>query len=133
MKKSKIVLFLLFFALNSNAQTTIIPLNNYHGMYKEPNTYYHDSDNEFDKFVGTWKWEQGLSSVTITLQKKPTVLDQDTNNYFDLLVGEYQFIDDTGTVVINTLPNLLNNSILPFYRNIWRYHLSLARPENPLT
>lgn len=31
------------------------------------------------------------------------------------------------------MPNLLNNSIGPFNRNIWGYHLSLARPGNPLT
>lgn len=132
MKTIKIFLFVLL-SIGCKAQNAIVPLNNYHGMYEEPNTYYHDSDNEFNKFVGTWKWEQGLSSITITLQKKLSVLDQDTYNYFDLLVGEYKFIDDTGTIVINTLPNLLNNSIGPFNRNIWGYHLSLARPGNPLT
>lgn len=72
-------------------------------------TYFKDIDNEMDKFVGTWQYDDGNSTLRIVLQKKSTV---SYKAFFeDLLVGEYHYISN-GITIVNTLP-LLNNSSLP--------------------
>ena len=131
----KIIKLLLipFFALNCNAQTSLVSINEHNGLFYEPNTYFNDSDNEFNKFVGTWKWEQGLSSLTITFQKKLNVFFPEDNNYSDVLIAEYEYIDENGVSIVNTLPSLLNTTVLPYNRNIWGNNILPARPANPLS
>lgn len=120
-------------SFNCKAQVNISPIFNQDGFFDQTNTYYMDSENEFNKFVGTWKWEQGLSSLTITFQKKLNVFFPEDNNYSDVLIAEYEYIDDNGISLINTLPSLLNSTILPYNRNIWGNTILTARPGNPLT
>ncbi|MBU2938354.1 hypothetical protein KO494_02265 [Lacinutrix sp. C3R15] len=78
-------------------------------------TYYKDLNNDLDKFVGTWKWEENNSSFTITLQKIEQYFDG--VNYQDMLIGEYKYIDN-GNLVVNTLPLLSDSSIEGSYHNI---------------
>ena len=132
MKKIQFIVLLLMM-VNCKAQNTLIPIYENDDLFVHPNAYYYDSESEFDKFVGTWKWEEGLSSITITLQKKSHVFIPDRGSFVDLLVGEYSFVDATGTVIINTLPQLENTTIEPYNRNIWGHDIFRARPGNPLT
>lgn len=70
-------------------------------------TYYKDTDNDFNNFEGTWKWENGNSSLTIQLQKiEMHLLGKD---YYDSIIGEYQYIAD-GEIQNNSLPLTLNSN-----------------------
>jgi hypothetical protein len=83
--------------------------------YLPAGTYYKDMDNDLDKFVGTWKWENGNNSWTITLEKIEYYFDGEY--YLDLLIGEYQYIEN-GDLLINTLSLLNDPSIQGDYHNI---------------
>ncbi len=131
--KTIISFCLVLLSFSCNAQNTLIPIYENDDLFDYPNAYYYDSESEFDKFVGTWKWEEGLSSITITIQKKTHVFIPEQGSFVDLLVGEYSFVDATGAVIINTLPQLGNTTIAPYNRNIWGYDIFRARPGNPLT
>ncbi|MCX7551611.1 DUF6705 family protein [Xanthomarina sp. F2636L] len=74
-------------------------------------TYYKDMNNDMDKFVGTWKWDNGNSSWTITLEKVEYFLIG--GYYRDILIGEYQYIEN-GDLIINTLPLLNDSSVQGF-------------------
>jgi hypothetical protein len=74
--------------------------------YAESNKYYKDLYNDLDRFVGTWLFTNGNTSLTITLQKK--VRMQDGNFFEDVLVGGYKYVVN-GLTVVNTLPLLSNN------------------------
>ena len=66
------------------------------------NQYYKDVDNDYNPYVGTWKWESGNNSLTIIFNK--VVYNNNGHGDFsDLLVGEYQYIEN-GVELVNTFP-----------------------------
>lgn len=67
--------------------------------------YLKDVYNELDKFVGTWLYTNGSTSLKVVFQKKTQVFND--NWYEDLLVGEYKYVEN-GVEKINTLSNLNN-------------------------
>jgi len=69
--------------------------------------YYKDIYNDLDNYVGTWKYSNGSTSLTISLQKKlrQAYVDDAYNFYEDVLVGEYVYIEN-GIVKANTLSKL---------------------------
>ncbi|KOS06461.1 hypothetical protein AM493_10750 [Flavobacterium akiainvivens] len=69
--------------------------------------WYKDLDNEFGKFIGTWKFENTATntSFTITLQKKEAFYISQFNHYEDLIIGEYKYVQN-GVEIVNTLSNL---------------------------
>lgn len=70
---------------------------------KPQGTYFKDLNNEFEKFEGTWLYENGNTSLKIVLEK--VEMDYDGSDYyFDDLYGEYQYIEN-GVEQINTLGN----------------------------
>jgi len=81
--------------------------------------YYKDIYNDLNRFVGTWIYTDGTTSLTIMLQKKEMKYNNILGNNFyeDLLVGEYQYIEN-GIEKINTLPNLQNLSFDVYDHNI---------------
>lgn len=129
MKAIKLIPIMLF-AMSCKAQI-ILPLYEADFMDPPSNTYYKDIANDYDKFVGTWKWQQGLSSFTITLLERPHVFVPDDGCYSDLLIGEYQYINASGTTIVNTLPQLSTIGIIPYQRHIWGNFL--IRPKNNLS
>lgn len=69
--------------------------------------YYKDIYNDLDRYVGTWKYSNGSTSLTISLRK---IIRQHYQNeiydyYEDMLVGEYMYVEN-GSLKINTLPQL---------------------------
>ncbi|KOS06460.1 hypothetical protein AM493_10745 [Flavobacterium akiainvivens] len=74
---------------------------------KVAGAWYKDVNNEFGKFVGTWKFENTATntSFTIKLQKKESFYIPLFNYYQDLLVGEYRYVQN-GVEIVNTLSNL---------------------------
>jgi hypothetical protein len=68
------------------------------------NLYYKDVDNDYNPYVGTWKWENGNNSLTIIFNK--VVHNNNGHGDFsDLLVGEYQYIENS-VELVNTFPLL---------------------------
>jgi len=89
------------FFIKSYSQTPILPL----GDVRDINgAYYKDLNNQLDPFVGTWKYTNGNTSLTITLQKKLIQEFQDGGYHFfhDILAGEYKYIENN-IEKINTL------------------------------
>ena len=78
-------------------------------------TYYKDLNNDLNKFVGTWKWEENNTSFTIKLQKIEQYYDGEY--YRDMLIGEYKYVNN-GNIVVNTLPLLNDSNIAGSYHNI---------------
>ncbi|PIB32900.1 hypothetical protein BFP78_01140 [Gaetbulibacter sp. 5U11] len=107
------IIFLVFTTLACKAQQPIIPLDDREDYI--PNAYYKDIDNDLNKFTGTWVYTNGLTSLTITLQKIEQASFSDC--FFDTLVGEYKYIENN-IVIVNTLPDLNDPSIEPYYHNI---------------
>ena len=71
--------------------------------------YYKDLTNFRDRFVGTWVYTQGNTSLTIQFQKRDRVYEDDGFNTFyeDIMVGEYKFTEN-GIEKINTLAHINN-------------------------
>ncbi|MFD2824520.1 DUF6705 family protein [Lacinutrix iliipiscaria] len=100
MKQIAFFIVLLLSFLSSKGQTIIMDIDDRETELVD-GAYLKDVYNELDKFVGTWNYTNGNTSLTITFQKKIQV----ESRYFrDLLVGEYQYIED-GIEKINTLSN----------------------------
>lgn len=109
MKKIIYFISLISFTfLSCKAQTGILPLSS-SSIGKPKNIYYKDLNNELDKYEGTWKYQNGSTSFTITLEKKEMVYYEVAKKYKDKLFGEYQYIEN-GIEIINTLPQLTQNT-----------------------
>lgn len=107
--KKFILLISLVTLFSCKAQSPIVPLYQ-QGLGFTANTYYKDIDNDFNKFVGTWKYETSNSTIIIQLQKRTMHYDATNNIYYDMLVGEYQYIVN-GVTIVNTLSNLSNTNL----------------------
>ncbi|MFD2586543.1 DUF6705 family protein [Croceitalea marina] len=64
--------------------------------------YLKDVDNDFDRIVGTWKWQEGNSSLTIELKKVERAPDAG-NSVMDVLIGGYTYVKN-GVVCTKSLP-----------------------------
>jgi hypothetical protein len=115
----QLFLILAFIGWGCKAQSPVLSL--YDDEYKAIiGAYYKDTHNDLDNYIGTWKYTNGTTSLTITLQKKimKETTDAVNNSYYeDILIGEYQYIEN-GSVKINTLPQLLLN-----LSNIYDYNI----------
>lgn len=112
----KIVLVLLTFCI-FNCKAQVSALFEGDDVYT-PNSglYYKDVDNDFDKFVGTWKWIDNSNSWTVVLKKILQIDDGDGYTY-DALYGEYQYIEN-GIEKVNTLANINDSNIHPLSHKI---------------
>lgn len=97
----KLLLIAIVVSLNSCIAQTIKPLFSKGGEII-PGGYYKDLDNDFNKFIGTWEYSNGTTSLKIVLQKKTQVFNGNHNAYYDLLVGEYRYVEN-GIEKVNTL------------------------------
>ena len=108
MKNTLIIILILFSFFSCKAQQNIVPIFQQEGQtvgYTYLNDYFKDVDNDFDPYVGRWKWENGNNSLEIIFTKRINR----TNSYgnsFDELVGEYKYREN-GIVLINSFPPLL--------------------------
>lgn len=114
--KHILLLLILVPFWSCKAQSPIKSLyNDYPGV---TGAYYKDIDNDLDKFIGTWKYTSGTTSLTITLQKKimQPFNDNNVHYYEDIIIGEYKYIEN-GVEKINTLSQLLTTKD-PYEYNI---------------
>ncbi|MGB1307680.1 MAG: DUF6705 family protein [Oceanihabitans sp.] len=113
----KNILFILLFAftfLACKAQNPIISLYDGTLSPRLENSYYKDTDNDFNRFIGTWKFTNGLEEFSMILNKKELNVFTNYKNityYSDYLYGEYQYIDEDGNELVNSLSNITNTSI----------------------
>ncbi|MEW5675699.1 DUF6705 family protein [Flavobacterium enshiense] len=96
------IVSLLFYCLNSNSQ--IISIEDI-GLIPIDGAYYKDNELLLNRFVGTWKYTNGNTSLKIIFQK---ISRQRANYSEDLLIGEYLYIEN-GVEIINTLNNISNS------------------------
>ncbi len=123
MKKILYLTILLCFTfLSCKAQTIleIVPLES--SRVKPAYTYFKDVNNLLDKYEGTWKYQNGSTSFTITLEKIEEDYNSAFKHYFDRLKGEYQYIEN-GIEIINTLPQLTQNTSNVHKGNIGGSHI----------
>jgi len=108
MKNLYVVFILLLIPLWSCKAQTIVPYDSDQDVFS-PNSgaYYKDTNNEFNKYEGEWKWENALTNSEITfIFKKEVALDAGEDNFtYDLLVGEYRYVEN-GQEIVNTLSDI---------------------------
>jgi hypothetical protein len=112
------------------AQTPVLPL--YNADIDINRAYYKDLQDEMNRFIGEWKYENRNNSLTIIFKKKEEQFVDygSVGVYEDFLVGEYQYIEN-GIELINTLPNILNNLPDPYSYNINANIIKRPVPNNP--
>lgn len=115
--KNLFLILSLGFITNIYSQE-IIPL--YNSTRYESDAYYKDTYNDLDNYVGTWKFTQGNTSLTIQLikiQQYDHTTYEGSQYYMDILIGEYKYIEN-GIEKINTLPQMNANLTDVFDHNI---------------
>jgi len=115
MRQLFLIIFLISFV--SKAQTIKSLYDDEYGAIN--GAYYKDTYNDFNNYTGTWKYTNGTTSLTITLQKKAMKVRNYGQNtiYEDVLVGGYKYIEN-GVEKINTLAQLSTD--LP---NVYSYNI----------
>ncbi len=108
--KHIITIIALISLFSCKAQSVIVPIGSGEDFQKNPNYYVKDVNNEFGKFEGIWKYQNGNTSIIFKLKKEEHYQVSETSNYLDLLVGEYQYIEN-GVEKVNTLADFDNPSI----------------------
>ena len=115
--KQLVNIALLITLFSCKAQTIIVPLGSGEYFEKNPDYYKKDVNNEFGKFEGTWKYQNGNTQIIFKLKKETHYQISSDRDYQDLLVGEYQYIEN-GTEIANTLSDFNNPSVLGYSHNI---------------
>ena len=100
-----LLIIIVLLVLISCKAKTIVPLGEPNALAFKSGTYNKDVDNDFGKYVGTWKFQQGTTSLIIVLKTKLNYYYSTKNYYKDILIGEYRYIEN-GTEKINTLNQL---------------------------
>ena len=87
--KNLILTLAIIISVSCNAQMKIIGLDDF-SEDLSTGTYLKDLDYDLDKFVGTWKYQNGINTLIIKLEKIEKVYNEDY--YADLLIGSYKYI-----------------------------------------
>lgn len=131
MKNLILILSICFISLNCKSQN-IVPIYNTPSISDIPKPpYYKDVDNDFNKFIGVWKWQNGTDSWTIEFKKvvkfetkiKNEVTGQYSYEYHDVLVGEYNYVVN-GISKVNTLPFSIISNKDPFDYGFFSLNIS---------
>lgn len=126
----KIFILLLFSTVSCKAQTTVYSLQNHDfGLNLLQGSYVKDTYNDFNKFEGTWKYQDANQIFIIQFKKKTHFLHNIENIYIDLLAGEYQYFLNN-VEMVNTMNNLSNDSSV--YCNNIRGHSFIRSSDFPM-
>ena len=111
--KKYILLLIFAVSFSCKAQQTI-PMSQDYTNYLKNNNYIKDTNNDLDKFVGTWKWISPTNSNTyfeINLYKVVYWNPNNFDNFFiDKILGNYKYVEN-GIVITNTLTWNTNNDL----------------------
>lgn len=126
MKKTLTLIPVLLIFLSCKAQD-ITPIYNEEDVPSYINTYYKDVDNDFNPYVGRWKWEDGESSFEIIFNKD-VHRESGNGDFSDNLVGEYKYIDNGEVLVdyphlILDEPGGVPNIVIPNDNSILSYDI----------
>jgi len=110
------IIIAIITVFSCKAQSIIVPIGSGGSIEHNPNYYKKDVNNEFNKFEGTWKYQNATTEITIILKKEEHYLSP-SNYYKDLLVGEYQYIEN-GIEKVNTLSDINNPAISGYQHKI---------------
>jgi len=102
MKNIITIVFLIISFYSCKAQNIILPLGS-PDFHMNPNYYLKDINNNLDKFVGVWKYQNGNEQLILDIRKEVHYLLDNNGPYEDLLVGEYKYIDADGVLRVDTL------------------------------
>lgn len=83
----------------------------------DTNCYEKDINNEFGKYVGTWKYIEGNTELTFKLKKEIQYQIYEDRSFQDLLVGEYKYVEN-GVEKVNTLADFDDDNITGYDHNI---------------
>lgn len=118
MRKIQLILLILTFSISCKAQ--VFDVYDNQTDYGEVNgAYYKDVTGLRNRFVGTWMYADGNTSLTVVIQKRDNLLrETEYKSYHeDILVGEYRYIEN-GVEKINTLSNININYGSDFFQNL---------------
>jgi len=102
MKKIALILLITFITYSCKGQI-IIPMNNDY-VETPDGAYLKDTENFLDKFVGTWKYQNGNEEFIIILKKE---INHFYKAYYkDILYGEYKYVNPSGSTLVNTLDKI---------------------------
>lgn len=99
----KTILILIVFAslfMACKAQT--YPLEGDYLPYPESGIYFQDTNDNFDKFVGTWEYTDANSRLRIVLEKRERYRSGSAE--YDMILGNIIY-EENGVEIINTLTN----------------------------
>jgi hypothetical protein len=110
-------IILIITVFSCKAQSIIVPIGSGEEFQKNPTYYKKDVNNEFGKFEGNWKYQNGNTEINFKLKKEEHYQASEGYNYRDLLVGEYQYIED-GVEKVNTLSKFNSISVSGYDHSI---------------
>jgi len=112
------VIILIMSLFSCKAQTIIKSLDGEGSCPPyDTNCYEKDINNEFEKYVGTWKYINGNTELTFKLKKEIHYQIYEDRSFQDLLVGEYKYIEN-GIEKVNTLDDFDDTSITGYDHTI---------------
>lgn len=98
-----IFITIILFSVSAISQEEIVPIENQKDFDNDGNAvyYYKDVNNELDKFLGTWRYENGNTSFEITFVKNEYVYG--SSDYYDeLLATSFKYINN-GAVIFDSI------------------------------
>jgi len=113
--KQLFILLAIITTISCKAQN-IVPI--YEGPEDSPPLprYYKDVDNDFNPYIGEWKWEENNTFLTIVFDKRTMVPNSNGNAFQDYLIGAYSYtVNDLE--LVNSFPlqlspeNIVENHI----------------------
>ncbi|MEY8849926.1 DUF6705 family protein [Psychroserpens sp. XS_ASV72] len=124
--KNTFLILISILTISSKAQNPVLPLKG-SGAFQE-NAYYKDLDNEFDKYVGTWVFQNGDTQLVLKFIQKEQIFNGEW--YQDELIGEYKYVEN-GVEIMDFLPRLTNPNIndAQHYISFSSFYKKLAYPS----
>ena len=124
-------LVILLSIITGYSQSQTFPLRTLGIPFGATNYYLKDTYNDFDQYVGTWKYDnlQTNTSLIIKLKKVVKFYGENSAVYVDCLAGEYIYIENN-LEIVNTLGNL--GQADPYYNNIMGYLMISDNTQFPV-
>lgn len=102
-------MFLTFGFAQEDEIVSIHKLGNHDDLNANKSYYYKDINGDLDKFVGTWKYDDGNKKLTLVFFKQTHV--KSSKNYYDEVYAHFKY-EENGAVIYNTLNDLSDSAKL---------------------